>query len=290
MSRLAPGVAAALAACALAALASPARGEGIPAVIYPVQGDGIERDLRADVQALLHAALLRTARSGGLKPANPPFAQNACGAAATASKECLARVAGSGVVLTAIVGRSGPMLAVLVRAVDGRGRSFGPVRASVDPTIQNAEVLALALANLEEIAASAASAEARKAAGAAGPAPATSLPAHVRSAPAPGPKRAWMRPAGKWATLGGIALLGGAGIVAAMNKSLSEDLDEKYTGGGLTHDDLSSYDKVDTYNALTTGLLVAGGVATVTGVALWAMAPDGPPGHGGMRLGVSGRF
>jgi hypothetical protein len=284
-------LAAALAAWALAA--APARAQGIPAVVYPLHGEGVGREELADVQSLIQSALRRTGSRGGLGPASPATAKNACGPATTATKECLAPLAGSGVLLLGVVARQGGRLAISLRAMDSSARSYGPVRALVDPVIQNAEVLAQALENLEEIRESAVAAAARKAQAAAAP------PADL-SAPAPSPRSAgaapqrpagaWRRSAGKWTTLAGVVMLGGGTAVAVMNRNLAEDLEAKYRSNSLTAADAEDYERIDTYNTLSTGLFIAGGVATATGLYLWGTAPDVRPTRGGFTLGVSGRF
>jgi len=289
MSRLAPRLAAALAAGVLAAVASPVRAQGPTAVVYPLEGVGVGREELRDVAALLQTALGRTAQRDGFAPASPPFAQNACGPATTASKECLAGVAGVGFVLTAVVGRSDGRLAVQLRATDARGRTHGPVQAMVDPVVQNAEVLTRALLNLQEIVDAAAGAEARKGGG-----PVVAPEAVPRSSAAgstqyrsPG---AWRRSAGKWTTAVGLGLLAGGAVVAGLNRQLSSELEEKYKANELTPGDAEDYRQVDTYNTLSTGLFVAGGVATATGMVLWGTAPDVRPTRGGVTLGLSGRF
>jgi hypothetical protein len=288
MSRLASGLAAALAAGVLATVAWPARAQGPTAVVYPLEGVGVGREELRDVAALLQTALGRTAQRDGFAPASPPFAQNACGPATTASKECLARVAGVGFVLTAVVGRSDGRLAVQLRATDARGRTHGPVQAMVDPVVQNAEVLARALLNLREIVDATAAAEARKGG------PVVAPEAVPRSSAAgrtqyrsPG---AWRRSAGKWTTAVGLGLLAGGAVVAGLNQQLSSDLEDKYKANELTPEDAEDYRQVDTYNTLSTGLFVAGGVATATGLVLWGTAPDVRPTRGGVTLGLSGRF
>jgi hypothetical protein len=284
------GLAAALAAWALAA--GPAQALGTPAVVYPLYGDGVGREELADLQVLLQAALVRTASRGGFEAGSPPVAKNACGPATTAATDCLAPLAGSGVLLVGIVARQEGRLAVSLRAVDSGARSYGPVRAMVDPVIQNPEVLAQALQNLEEIRASAAAAAARKAQAAAAPAPDLSAGAGARPPRAsPGqPAGAWRRSAGKWTTLAGVLMLGGGTAVAVMNQRLADDLEAKYRANTLTGADAEDYDRVDSYNTLSTGLFVAGGVATAAGLVLWGTAPDVRPTRGGVTLGVTGRF
>jgi hypothetical protein len=285
MQRLALGVAAALAACALAGPA-PARAQ-TTAVVYPLQAQGVTRQDVSDVHALLEAALFRGARGGGYAPASPMWSQNACGPASTATKECLANVAGAGVVITGVVGRSGAKLVVSLRALDSHGRSFGPVQAMLDPFVQNPAVLTQALAGLQEIQENALAAEARKAAGPG--AQASTLPRATRLRVATGPRGAWRRSAGKWTTAIGAALLGGGAAVWAVNQKLANDLEKKYQAGNLTTSDAASYRRVDTFNKVSASMLIVGGVATTTGLLLWGTAPE-IKGARGMTLGVSGRF
>ncbi|HSN90743.1 MAG TPA: hypothetical protein VLS93_05910 [Anaeromyxobacteraceae bacterium] len=288
MHRLAPRLAAALAAGVLAAAASPARGQGPTAVIYPLEGVGVSRAELREVAALLQAALERTAPRGGFAPASPPFAQNACGPGMAAARECLARVAGAGFVLTAVVGRSDGRLAVQLRATDARGKTHGPVQAMVDPVVQNAEPLARALLGLQEMVDAAVAAEARRAEG-----PAVAREAIPRSSASRSPLRApgaWRRSAGRWTTAVGLGLLAGGGVVAGLNRQLASELERKYETNQLTPEDAEDYRRVDTYNTLSTGLFVAGGTATAVGLLLWGTAPDVRPIRGGVTVGLAGRF
>jgi hypothetical protein len=285
MTRLGSGLAAALTAGILAAAPASA---ATTAVVYPVAGEGVSPDELEDVRYLLQAALIRTERQGTLASASPPLAAAACGPATTAAARCLATLAGKGVVIAARVRRSGSMLAVTLTAVNARGESFGPVGARLDPVVQNAQVLVLALTRLDELASDASRKPLPDALSAGLPAPGA-VPVTPASRPDPAP-RAWMRPAGRWITAAGIVLLGGSAVVSGLNKRRSDDLEERYALASLTEDDLSSYRTVDGYNTATAALLVAGSAAVVGGVTLWVLAPDAAPQRGRMGFGVSGRF
>jgi hypothetical protein len=105
--------------------------------------------------------------------------------------------------------------------------------------------------------------------------------------PVPG---AWRGTAGKWMTVAGFALMAGSATVAVINHQQAKDLEKKFYANGLTPADADRYRRVDTYSTLSTALLVAGGVTTAAGIALWSTAPDVRPTHGGATFGVQGRF
>ncbi len=106
----------------------------------------------------------------------------------------------------------------------------------------------------------------------------------------PPPPGLWRRPAGKWATAVGAVLLAGGVTVAALNRRLASDLDDRYFGNGLRAADASSYDRVDTYNVLSAALFAAGGAAAGVGIVLWSTAPEEPGARAAPSLGVHGRF
>jgi len=111
-------------------------------------------------------------------------------------------------------------------------------------------------------------------------------------APAPPPPTPWQATAGKWTVVGGLGLLVAGGAVALLDKQLADDLTAKSQSHGLRASDRSSYDQVQTYNAASTFLFVAGGVAVGTGLVLWAVAPDPVEARGRKypTLGVQGRY
>ena len=118
--------------------AGPAFSQVRPAVIYPIDGDGVTAQESADLESTLQSALLRTMRSGPFRPASPPVLPTAaCGLARSAAPACLARTAGSGVVLVGVARRAGPLLSLSLMAVDGRGVVTGPVTLKVDPQFDN---------------------------------------------------------------------------------------------------------------------------------------------------------
>jgi hypothetical protein len=90
---------------------------------------------------------------------------------------------------------------------------------------------------------------------------------------------------------GGAALLAGGAVLAVLGRNLSQELEDKYRGAGLSRSDAAAYDRLDLYNLAGTTMLVAGGVGFVSGLTLWSLAPDvGPTRGGGLRLGVTGSF
>jgi hypothetical protein len=155
--RRAPGAAVAtLASLGLALAAAPAvaqvgpRGAASVAArtisLYPVTGRGELDGDAADVQSLLDAALHRVAqRSGDVVARDPLLLRPSCGPARSATAECLAQLAGNGVVVRATVRRAGNALIIAVHAVDGAAQSHGPVSAGIDAYVQSAEPLANAV-------------------------------------------------------------------------------------------------------------------------------------------------
>jgi hypothetical protein len=105
------------------------------------------------------------------------------------------------------------------------------------------------------------------------------------------PERApalWKRRAGPWLTGIGAALLAGGATVGFLNRDLSDDLDARYARGELSPGDRASYDRVKTYNVLSTALFAAGGAAAAAGTWLWISAPAAP---GAVAMvGAEGRF
>jgi hypothetical protein len=282
-----------------------------PVALYPfARSEGAAAE---DAQALLESALQRAAkRTDDIALSEPIFVRGACGPAQSAPTACLARLAGNGLVLRAILHRSERTMALGVEAVDGAGRTFGPVTVAVDPFIQNAEPLTRALLMLlEDVGGSA-----RRQAGAAPPPPPPARAEAPRTEPAKpdlrapeppppapraagasvtpaaetversAPRRSRMRSLAPWVTGAGLALLGGAAVVSTMNESLSDELERKFEAGELTPADLASYDQVERYNTITLVLAASGGALTLTGAYLFTVAPA--PGGGSVAL--VGRF
>jgi hypothetical protein len=306
-------------ALALLALAGPAAGQVGPRLVslYPLSRTTADA---GDVQALLDVALHRLAqRTGNVALGTPLVVRAACGPAASAAPDCLARLAGEGLVVRATVHPSGSALLVALHAVDGAGRSTGPVSTAVDSFIQSAEPLVNALQLLVDQVFAGDRRRARERgepvaeappaprvpAAVAPPAARAERPEHApvekpdlrapeppASAPAaaavsrPPPARRWMRAAGPWVTGAGAVLVAGGLAVSTMNHSLSEELEDKLAAGRLTAADLDSYDRVGQYNTLSALLFASGGALTLGGVALWtAPLPRGPA-----VAGVAGRF
>lgn len=294
-----------MAVAATAALAdlSPVRADPVAAAVYPVDVGRASSEDASDVRALLDSALQRTWRRGGFVPAED-LARAACGRASTAAPACLGRLAGAGVVLTVVVDRETTQLVVVLRAVDGAGRVHGPVTATVDSYLQNADVLVRALFALDE----------RRMLAGAPPQPPRADPAEPRPAPAPAtasplavtpprpapprfsspprsaPSGAWRGTAGGWTTAAGLALLAAGGVTAYLNRQVADELDDRFRRNALEPADAARYRSVDRNNTLAIALLVGGGVATTGGLVLWATAPDSSPDRRGATFGVRGRF
>jgi hypothetical protein len=118
---------------------------------------------------------------------------------------------------------------------------------------------------------------------------ATTRPGRVPlAAPAPRAPPHWRRTAGPWLTAIGLGLLGGGATVGYLNRDVARDLDGRYARGELTAADRASYDRVQTYNVLSSALFAAGATATAWGTCLWISAPAAPGGP--VAVGAGGRF
>lgn len=308
-------------ALVVASAAAPAAAQVAPrpVAIYPFARS--EGPAAQDAQSLLESALQRAAnRTDDIVLSEPLVVRGACGPASSATVECLARLAGNGLLLRATLHRSERSAAVAVEAVDGRtGRSVGPVTVGIDTFIQNPEPLARALLMLFEDARGAA----RRQAGAAprppplppppvvaeappkpppAPPPAAkpdlkaAEPEPARAAPVAAepaaavsrraPRGARLRAAAPWCAGAGLALLAGAAAVSIANESLADELDRKWREGTLGPEDAKDYDKVEQYNTLTVILAASGGALTLTGAVLFAVVPS----HDGASVALAGRF
>ena len=132
---------------AVAALAlvcgAPAAAQSVPVQLYPLDGSG-------DARALVESAFLRIpGRARAFKPAVHLTLGRTCGIRPVA--ECLQRLAGNGVVVTGNAREAGGVLVFALHAVDGNGKTFGPVRVGVDAFVSNAEPVAKALLDLEAL-------------------------------------------------------------------------------------------------------------------------------------------
>jgi hypothetical protein len=306
-------------ALALVAIAAPAAAQVGPRIVslYPVSRDLADA---TEVEGLLDTALRRLAqRTENVVLAAPLVVRGACGPARSAAPECLARLAGNGVVVRATLQRSGSAILVALQAVDGAGRSTGPVSTAIDTFIQTAEPLVNALSILldDAIAGDRLGARKREPVGEAPPPRGAAEPkapppraeeARPRAAPVEKPdlraaeppakpavaaslsprpsQQHWMRTVGPWMTGAGTALLAGSLAVTLVNRSLSDDLEEKLAEGRLTAGDLSRYDRVELYNTVSKVLLASGGVLAFGGIAIWTA----PLPHGPTVAGVAGRF
>ncbi|WP_242344406.1 hypothetical protein [Anaeromyxobacter terrae] len=272
---------------AVAALAlvcgAPAAAQSVPVQLYPVDGS-------ADARALLESAFLRLpGRARAFVVAKRLTLGRTCGV--RPSPECLGRLAGEGVVVTGSARDAGGVLVFSLQAVDGMGKTFGPVRVGVDAVISNAEPIAKALLDLEALVLAGVPAPAaHPAAAGAKPTPAMAaapLELKPESGPPPG---MWMRPGGKLLVATSAVVLAASGVTAYFGKQEADALDAKYRSASLGWSDRAGYDRVDRFASATRVLLIVGGVAAATGTAMWTFAPALSPEHGGASVGVSGRF
>ncbi|HSD22201.1 MAG TPA: hypothetical protein VLC54_19270 [Anaeromyxobacter sp.] len=274
---------------AVAALAlvcgAPAAAQSVPVQLYPLDGSG-------DARALVESAFLRIpGRARAFKPAVHLTLGRTCGVRPVA--ECLQRLAGNGVVVTGNAREAGGVLVFALHAVDGNGKTFGPVRVGVDAFVSNAEPVAKALLDLEALVLAGAPAVSAGPAGASASATPTSgvVPAPLALRPESGPPPGlWMRPGGKGLIGAGAALLAASAVTAYLGKQEANALDEKYRSSSLAWSDREGYRRVDRLGSATNVLLVAGGATAVAGAMMWAFAPVVFPEHGGASVGVSGRF
>lgn len=268
-------VRAAVAALALV-LCGPAAAQGVPVQLYPLDGS-------ADANALVESAFQRIpGRARALVPSKRLGTGRTCGVRPVTG--CLQRLAGKGVVVTGNAREGGGVLVFALHAVDGNGRSYGPVRVGVDAFVSNAEPVAKALLELDALVVAA---DPGGAAVTPTSATAPALALKPESGPPPG---VWMRPGGMGLVGTGAALLAASAVTAYLGKQEADALDEKYRNSNLGWADRAGYRRVDRLGTATNVLLVAGGAVAVTGAMMWAFAPVLFPEHGGASVGVSGRF
>lgn len=309
-------------AVALVLSAGAARAAPLAIQIYRLSAEGPPSSATADAQALLVSSVpAAIRRSERMIPGKKLFLPPTCGGVPELA--CLAQLAGDGVVISGRVREVGAAMAVTLQAVDGAGRVHGPVQVTVDTFLQSSAPFTAALLELERrvpasvgkgvapgapapVAAVPPPAPARAATPAPAPTPSPaaqvdlsapppagaprSSAAALYRAPRPAPAGAWRRAAGQWTAGAGLALLAGGATFAVLNQQLAKDLDGRFSRNELTRSDASKYDRVDTYNVLATTMLIAGGVATVTGAVLWSTAPEITPLPGGASVGVRRSF
>lgn len=260
------------------ALAPGFASAGIPVVMYPFRVPGLSATQRSDLHGLLQAGLAYSARRGILAPRSQILLPTVCGE--NPAPACLAE-AGKGALVFAGRGElKGSLVLVTAALWDTHGAQTREVRFVVDLVIQNLRPIADAITELEmEIEPDGRVSRDTRLTSAAAPAMRVGTPATPSL---------WKRKAGPWLTGIGAVLLGGGAAVGYLNHNLADDLDAKYAGGGLTAADRTSYDRVKTYNLLSTALFAAGGAATAAGTWIWISAParpGAPP-----AVGAGGRF
>jgi hypothetical protein len=309
MRRIAVLLAAALAVAP--ALASAA----FPVAIYPFRVPSLTVAQRDEMHGVIEAAVASASRRGVLSPRSPILLAKTCGD--TPTPPCLADAAAGGLVLTGRGELRSGMVLVTAALWDSSGSRTREVRFVVDLVIQNLRPVGESIQELEmEIepdgkvsrhdrappardphgpAAAKATAVAATPSPPRAPAAAPSLaPARTPAAriaiaaPARRNPARWKRTAGPWLTGIGAAFLAGGAAVGWLNRDLSDELDAKYARGTLSPGDRASYDRVKTFNVLSTALFAAGGAATAAGTWLWISAP-------GARdevalVGAGGRF
>src|SRR5258708_29593239 len=165
-------------------------------------------------------------RDGALQPANPPTVVASCGSARTLDLACLARAAGTGVVLFGVARRAGAYLSLALSAVDAGRVVSGPVRITVDPLFDDPQLF---VAPLEQLAAGLARPRS-SAAPAPQPAPAAGRPtapaAAVESSPQANPD-AWLGRAALVSGARAVVALGGGLVSGYLAKKANDDLSSK---------------------------------------------------------------
>lgn len=258
-------------------LLAPAAGRAaLPVAVYPPLAEGLRPEEVADLTATLEAALRDAARRAVLRQG--PRLSQACGA--IPSDRCLAGLSDGGAVLLTRASRLGARVQVAVALVDARGRRTRQVDFEVNLAVQDTRPAGLALEALEvELLAPPPR-----------PPPAAAPAAAAGTGSARPPADDWRREAGQWSTAGGVVLLCGGGVAAWLGARLTRDLEARYQDGLLRPEDAADYRRAERYGVAATTLLVAGGALTVTGLTLWALAPEVTPVRGGAAVGVKGRF
>jgi hypothetical protein len=297
---------------AVLALAPTLALAAFPVVIYPFRVPGLSKLQRDDMHGILEAGLASASRRGVLSPRSPVLLPVTCGE--TPTPACLAVAAGDGLVLSGRGELRSGMVLVTAALWDSTGTRTREVRFVVDLVIQNLRPVNDSIAELEvevepdgkvarddrrvpardphasppAIAAAPpaskppifAPAPAAPRAAAPPPEPAAAprpAPAErISVAPPPSRPPRWKRQAGPWLTGIGAALLAGGATVGWLNRDLAGDLDARYARGALGPGDRDAYDRVRTFNVLSTALFAAGGAATAAGAWLWISAPSAP--------------
>jgi len=290
---------------------------GVPVGMYPFRVPGLSAAQRTELHGILDAALAAMSRRGILSSRSPVLLPVTCGESPTPA--CLAEAAKGGLVFAGRGELKGGGVVLVTAAMwDARGGRTREVRFVVDLVIQNLRPIGDALMELEmeiepdgHVAGQIRPPAARDPHGppaatppslAAAPPPAPSEhPASRAAAPKPvaaarlqtaaaerGAPPLWKRRAGPWLTGIGVALLAGGAAVGYVNRNLADDHDARYARGELGGADRSSYDRVKTYNVLSTALFAAGGTSIAAGTWIWISAPAAP-GRPAV-VGAGGRF
>jgi len=287
-----------------------------PVALYPVQGEGVTDQERADTAALLDMAVRALQADGAaLEPRSPFILEPRC---AYITAPCIARLAEGGLVLLAKLKRDDTTgLTVSVMLVDAVGRATRRFAFASDvsaPDLRPASrAIALAQADLSggEPASAASTASAPSSPSPSPEPAAAATPEAVSTAPfassTPAPERVpesalspdeplgarpstpWTRSAGLWTAAGGAGLLLAGTVVGLLGRNLNDDLTERYQSSKLTNADRTLYDRLDTYEWAANALLIGGGVALATGTTFLVISLDLGPRNGGL-LRVEGRF
>ena len=288
------------------AVATPAFAQMRPAAVYPLAGEGLSRAECSDVEGTLQAALTRASRVGPFVRAAKPSVTESCGPGNKADLACLARAAGTGVVLFGVARQSGGRILVDLSAIGARGLVSGPVRAVVDPFIDDPAVFNPVLARLAAGvalsgpaaapvaaapplaapapgAASAVAAPIAAGAPAAAPSPAARSPRAPARVPAPAEATAPANP-DRWLLRGAlasgalsVAAAGGAIAWGYTARKASNDLTTRYAAHTLSTADASAYGRISRDSNVANGLIAASATLAATSLVLWALTGDGAP-------------
>jgi hypothetical protein len=108
------------------------------------------------------------------------------------------------------------------------------------------------------------------------------------------PPSRWRRSAGQTLLTAGSLLLAGGLTLSLVSRQLAGDLRARSAALPLGPDGLAEYRRLESLNAATAGLCIAGGVAATLGAWLWLTAPelntDFQPVRGGFLVQYRGKF
>jgi hypothetical protein len=258
----------------LALTAGPVFAQARRAAVYPIFGEGVPAADCADVEGTIHAALLRSTPGGPFTLGNPPTLELSCGPASKVDPACLAKSAGTGVVLYGIARRSGALFSVSLSAVDARGKVAGPVRVAVDPLLYDPQTFVAALERLASLSSPPPVAQVTE------PQPAPARPKAPAAAVRPSVPGAWIGKAAIGTGAAAVAALAGGAVFGYLANKNNDDLSSRYAAHTLHASDAAEYQSVRRQAKLANVLFIASGALAVVSLVLFDLAPDENPVYG----------